>query len=144
MGQGGRVAPALIAGTLPRVQPHVRVAELCEALAAIACGVTVAELRDGSDRREKPLMARRLCSALLKDQGLSWPDAAAALTTLRRGEQSARVLRDQRDAWLSLTEAATPIRERSALALALVDIYERTIRAVRLRVAPRIDREAVA
>lgn len=122
----------------------MRVAELCEALAAIACGVTVAELRDGSDRREKPLMARRLCSALLKDQGLSWPDAAAALTTLRRGEQSARVLRDQRDAWLSLTEAATPIRERSALALALVDIYERTIRAVRLRIAPRIEREAVA
>lgn len=126
------------------MQPSVRVAELCEALAAIACGVTVAELRDGSDRREKPLMARRLCSALLKDQGISWPDAAAALTTLRRGEQSARVLRDQRDAWLSLTEAATPIRERSALALALVDIYERTIRAVRLRIAPRIEREAVA
>lgn len=125
------------------MQPSVRVAELCEALAAIACGVTVDELRDGSDRREKPLMARRLCSALLREQGFSWPDAAAALAALRGDRQSQRVLRDQRDAWLALTEASRPDRERSALALALSDIYERTIRAVRVRLSPRVQREAV-
>ena len=125
------------------MRPEVRQAEVAEALCAIACGVSVAALRDLRDRSATTLLARWLLAAVLKSLGLSWAEMGGALSAVRGEVQSARVLRDHRDQWRVVAEEGEPDHRRSALARYLASLFESTFRAVRLRAFEPVARESV-
>jgi hypothetical protein len=125
------------------MSPERRQVEVAEALCAIACGVSVACLRDRDDRSSKTLLARWLLAAVLKSLGLSWAEMGDSLSAVRGEVQSASVLRDHRRQWQEVTEEGQPDHRRSALARYLAALFEATIRAVRLRACEPIARESV-
>lgn len=108
-------------------EQHQRIAREAEVAAAVVFGVSVqGQIRAGR-RRPAATMARCAAVAAAKDLGLSWSDMVAAFSAVRGEHQSLSSLRRQRSEWLSESQGA------SSWASAMVDLYDRILRLVRLR-----------
>jgi hypothetical protein len=120
------------------MQDHHTIAAVAEEFSAIACGVTRGDVRGQSLRAPRVLLARQMFAAMIKDLGLTWPQATRAASTLRKRPQSEATLRDQRNTFLGLIEHRLPIAVASALAVAIRTVYERAIAGARLRLGEGI------